>query len=106
MPVEIKLYPKIIDEIQTFPEEDQDKIDYYITERLAKHGLYLLKEGLVKKLNKKLYELKVRVRQATYRVLFTIINSVFWLLVVFKKKSKKAEKRYINLALTRAAQIN
>lgn len=105
MPIELKFRPQVVNEISKFPEEDQDKIDFFITDRLAKNGLYLQKEGLVKKLTKTLYELKIRAVHASYRIIFTVKKSVLWLLVAFKKKSQKVPKKFIDLASARASLI-
>lgn len=101
----IKFCHQVVNEIGKFPEEDQDRIDFFITDKLGRHGLLLQKEGLVKKLTNDLYELKIRAVHATYRILFTIKNSVIWLLVAFKKKSQQIKRKFIDLALMRAASI-
>lgn len=72
-------------------------------------GVGLLRQyGLqkAKPIGRKLYELKVEIKRVAYRILFTIKNSIAWLLVIFKKKEQKLRKRYIDLALTRARSLN
>ena len=87
--------------------KDQDqptaaKISSYI-ELLKTDGPYL-KPPYIKKLQDKLYELRITGRVAV-RILYTVKNSEYYLLDAFKKKTQKTPAREIKVALDRIQEI-
>lgn len=87
--------------------EEQDKqttvkITSYI-ELLETDGPYL-KPPYIKKLQDKLYELRISGKVAV-RLLYTIKNSEYYLLHAFKKKTQKTPSREIKVALDRIKDI-
>lgn len=66
-------------------------------ELLERFG-YRLSSPYVKKLNKDIWELRIRGKQEI-RILFAINNSKYFLLLGFVKKSQKTPKRHIEKAL-------
>lgn len=86
-------------------EQDQPtsaKITSYI-ELLETDGPYL-KPPYIKKLQDKLYELRISGKVAV-RVLYTIKDGEYYLLHVFKKKTQKTPAKEIKVALDRIKEI-
>lgn len=86
-------------------EQDQPtaaKISSYI-ELLKTDGPYL-KPPYMKKLQDKLYELRISGKIAV-RLLYTIKGGEYYLLHAFKKKTRKTPAREIKIALDRIREI-
>ena len=79
----------------------QKSIDFF-----EKHGLKLLGTHYLKKLHGcELYELRIRFNKIAYRIIFSVVNKVAWLLHAFKKTSNGTPQRHIETALNRAKNI-
>lgn len=63
-----------------------------------------LKPPYIKKLQDKLYELRIS-GKITIRVFYTIVNNEYYLLHVFKKQSQKTPSKEIKIALDRMKEI-
>ncbi len=107
--MQIKLFERtngkcpVYEYISNLNEEDQDKIDYKI-EMLEKYGLQqLLRTEDVKKIEKKykIYEL----RPYGYRITFTKVDDIYWLLHGFSKKTNKTPKKEIDKAINIKKQL-
>ena len=86
---------------------EQDKATYakilnYIL-LLKTYGPYL-KPPYIKKLQNKLYELRISGR-ATIRIFYTIVRNEYYLLHGFKKKTQKTPTKEIKTALDRILKI-
>ncbi|MBI2086154.1 type II toxin-antitoxin system RelE/ParE family toxin [Candidatus Daviesbacteria bacterium] len=87
--------------------ENQDKTTYmkliHAIELLENGGPYL-KPPYIKKLQDKLYELRISGKVAI-RIFYTIINGEYYLLHAFKKKSQKTPSKELKVALDRAREL-
>ena len=87
--------------------ENQDKITYmkliHAVELLENGGPYL-KPPYIKKLQDKLYELRIS-GKAAIRIFYTIINGEYYLLHAFKKKSQKTPSKELKIALDRMREL-
>lgn len=87
--------------------ESQDEPTYarilHSLELLEKYGPFL-KPPLIKKVDKKLYELRI-VGKTSVRVFYTIKNNQYYLLHAFKKKGQKAPIKEIKTALDRIGKL-
>ena len=63
-----------------------------------------LKPPDIKKLQNKLYELRISGKTAI-RIFYTIVSGEYYLLHVFKKKTQKTPKREIKVAVDRIKEI-
>ncbi len=63
-----------------------------------------LKPPDIKKLQNKLYELRIPGKTAI-RIFYTIVSGEYYLLHVFKKKTQKTPKREIKVAVDRIKEI-
>lgn len=92
--------------VQEFIEEQDmatsTKITSYI-DLLESHGPYL-KPPYIKKLQDKLYELRIS-GKVKVRIFYTLVNNKFYLLHGFKKKSQKTPPREIKVALDRMREL-
>ena len=70
---------------------------------LADNGPFL-KPPYVKKLQSKLYELRIS-SKAAIRIFYTIANNEYYLLHAFKKKSQKTPVKELKTALDRMKEI-
>ena len=70
---------------------------------LANNGPFL-KPPYIKKLQNKLYELRISGKVAI-RIFYTIINNEYYLLHAFKKKSQKTPLKELKVALDRMKEI-
>lgn len=70
---------------------------------LIDYGPYL-KSPYIKKLQDKLYELRIS-GKVTVRILYTIAHSEYYLLHAFKKKSQKIPIKELKTALDRMKEI-
>lgn len=70
---------------------------------LANSGPFL-KPPYIKKLQDKLYELRISGRVAI-RIFYTIANNEYYLLHAFKKKSQKTPSKELKVALDRIKEI-
>lgn len=94
-------YP-VKDFIEQQDKATQTKIAHSI-DLLADYGPFL-KPPDIKKLQAKLYELRVPGKTAI-RILYTIANSQYYLLHAFKKKTQKTPKKDLKIALDRIKEI-
>lgn len=87
--------------------QDQDKTTYmkliHSIELLENGGPYL-KPPYIKKVQDKLYELRISGKIAI-RIFYTIISGEYYLLHAFKKKSQKTPSRELKIALDRMKEI-
>ncbi len=87
--------------------EIQDKTTYmklvHAIELLENGGPYL-KPPYIKKLQNKLYELRVSGKVAI-RIFYTIINGEYFLLHAFKKKSQKTPSKELKIAIDRLREL-
>jgi len=86
-------------------EQDQPtaaKITSYI-ELLETDGPYL-KPPYIKKLQDKLYELRISGKVAV-RIFYTVLGSEYYLLHAFKKKTQKTPTHEIKIAIDRIKEI-
>lgn len=88
--------------IKSQDEATHAKILQYI-KLLANNGPFL-KPPYIKKLQGKLYELRVSSVVAV-RIFYTISNNEYYLLHVFKKKSQKTPIKEIKIAVDRVKEI-
>jgi len=88
--------------IKSQDETTYAKILHLIT-LLRNYGPYL-KPPYIKKLQDKLYELKISGKVAV-RIFYTIHNNEYCLLNAFKKKSQKTPVKEIKIALDRMGKI-
>ena len=70
---------------------------------LANSGPFL-KPPYIKKLQNKLYELRISGKIAI-RIFYTIVNNEYYLLHAFKKKSQRAPSKELKVALDRMKEI-
>lgn len=70
---------------------------------LIDYGPYL-KPPYIKKLQNKLYELRISGKIAT-RIFYTVTHSEYYLLHAFKKKSQKTPKKELKIALDRIKEL-
>jgi len=70
---------------------------------LSENGPFL-KPPYIKKLQDKLYELRIS-RKVAIRIFYTISNNEYYLLHAFKKKSQKTPTKEIKVALDRMKEI-
>ncbi len=70
---------------------------------LENHGAYL-KPPYIKKLQNKLYELRISGKNAI-RIFYTIHNNRFYLIHAFKKKSQKTPVRELKVAIDRIKEL-
>jgi len=92
--------------VKDFIEEQDKSIAAKITgyiELLETDGPYL-KPPYIKKLQDKLYELRISGKLAV-RLLYTIKDGEYYLLHVFKKKTQKTPTKEIKAALDRIKEI-
>ena len=86
---------------------EQNKTIYmkliHAIELLEKGGPYL-KPPYIKKLQNKLYELRISGKIAI-RIFYTVINSEYYLLHAFKKKSQKTPAKELGIALDRMREL-
>lgn len=75
----------------------------YSIKLLEKYGLYL-RMPHVKKIVRNLYELRITGHEEV-RLLFTPRGTYFIILLAFKKKTNKIEKKYLTTALQRMHTI-
>ena len=87
--------------------KEQDKTTYtkliHAIELLENGGPYL-KPPYIKKLQNKLYELRIS-GKVTIRIFYTIINGEYYLLHAFKKKSQKTPTKELKIALDRMREL-
>ncbi|MEK7502802.1 MAG: type II toxin-antitoxin system RelE/ParE family toxin [Patescibacteria group bacterium] len=87
--------------------QEQDKTTYmkliHAIELLENGGPFL-KPPYIKKLQNKLYELRIS-GNAAIRIFYTIINGEYYLLHAFKKKSQKTPSKEIKIALDRMREL-
>jgi len=94
-----------------FPVKDfikeQDKATYakvlQSIKLLANNGPFL-KPPYIKKLQDKLYELRISGKVAI-RIFYTMVNNEYYLLHAFKKKSQKTPSQELKVALDRMIEI-
>jgi len=94
-----------------FPVKDfikeQDKATYakvlQSIKLLANNGPFL-KPPYIKKLQDKLYELRISGKVAI-RIFYTMVNNEYYLLHAFKKKSQKTPSQKLKVALDRMKEI-
>ena len=67
---------------------------------LLSHKGPFLKPPYIKKLQNKLYELRISGKD-TFRLFYTIINAEYYILHAFKKKSQKTPVRELKIAIDR-----
>lgn len=70
---------------------------------LANNGPFL-KPPYIKKLQDKLYELRISGKVAI-RIFYTIANNEYYLLHAFKKKSQKTPSKELKIALDRMKEV-
>lgn len=80
----------------------QSKINSYI--RLLIDNGPFLKPPYIKKLQNKLYELRISGSVAV-RVFYTIVDGEYYLLHAFKKKSEKTPQKELETALDRMKEL-
>ncbi len=87
--------------------QEQDKTTYmkliHAIELLENGGPFL-KPPYIKKLQNKLYELRISGNVAI-RIFYTIINGEYYLLHAFKKKTQKTPSKEIKIALDRMREL-
>lgn len=87
--------------------EEQDKIirtKINLSIRLLINNGPYLKPPYIKKLQDKLYELRISGKVAV-RIFYTVINSEYYLLHAFKKKSQKTPTKELKTALDRMKEL-
>ncbi len=90
------------DFIREQDEETYAKILSYIL-LLKTHGPYL-KPPYIKKLQSKLYELRISSRVAI-RIFYSIAKNEYYLLHAFKKKTQKTPPKELKIAIDRMKEI-
>lgn len=108
MPVySIEMRSDVHDFIANLPSKAKDKVLFKI-DQLEKHGLKLcqLSKGIVEKIGRNLYALRIKTHDFFCRIIFTFCRSVIWLIVAFNKKSNKISEKIIKLALQRQKELN
>ncbi|MBI4099591.1 type II toxin-antitoxin system RelE/ParE family toxin [Candidatus Microgenomates bacterium] len=71
---------------------------------LLRDGGPFLKPPYIKKLQDKLYELRISGKTAV-RIFYTIVNNEYYLLHAFKKKSQKTPRQELETALDRLKSL-
>lgn len=94
-------YP-VKDFIDKLDKATQTKVAKYIR-LLINYGPYL-KPPYIKKLQDKLYELRITGKIAV-RILYTISGGEYYLLHAFRKKSEKTPQNELQIALDRMEEI-
>lgn len=87
--------------------QQQDEATYakiLLSINLLKDNGPFLKPPYIKKLQNKLYELRIP-GKITIRIFYTIHNSEYYLLHAFKKKSQKTPLKELKLAIDRMNEI-
>lgn len=74
---------------------------------LQTHGLDLMRSSKMKKLRGQtdVYELRTPYRGVAYRILFTIVDGVAWLLHGFPKKTQHTPIRHVRIAIARRGEL-
>lgn len=93
--------------VKTFIQE-QDESTYakfLLSIQLLQNNGPFLKPPYIKKLQNKLYELRISGR-ITIRIFYTIVNNEYYLLHAFKKKSQKTPLKELKVAIDRMKEIS
>jgi len=102
MPWKVCYLPKVHKYLSKLSNKNRSKIKAAI-EHLEQHGP-LISPALSKKIKKDLFELRIK-GQDSYRIFYTKIKSIYYLVHIFKKKSQKIPQKEIKTALDRVKQI-
>lgn len=87
--------------------QEQDEVTYakiLLSVKLLKENGPFLKPPYIKKLQNKLYELRISGKIAT-RIFYTLHNNEYYLLHAFKKGSQKTPLKELRLAIDRMNEI-
>lgn len=98
MPWLVVVFPKVLKFVDKLPQPLKERAVSHI-ELLEQYGLEL-KAPVSKKIKTDLYELRL-VGQDSIRLLYTFYKGKFYILHIFKKKSKKIPGKEIKIALDR-----
>lgn len=98
MPWPVIVFPKVIKFNDKLPKPIKERVVSHI-ELLEQYGLGL-RTPVSKKIKTDLYELRL-VGQDSIRLLYTFYKGKFYILHIFKKKSKKIPEKEIKIALDR-----
>lgn len=95
----------VLDEMQSQPREIRAKFEH--TVRLIQaHGLERVREPYVKRLEGKLWEMRMKGKNTIARAVYvTAVGKRIVVVRVFTKKSQKTPRREIELALRRAERV-
>ncbi|MBF0624544.1 MAG: type II toxin-antitoxin system RelE/ParE family toxin [Magnetococcales bacterium] len=100
------LHESIQDEIESWLEDMQARL-FRIIELIQEFGLERIHEPYVKHLQDKLWEMRVKGRDGIARAIYVTAQGKRLVIVhAFRKKTQKAPRRVINLALLRAREID
>lgn len=102
----IEQFPDVGDYLDNLPAKAQLQIVRKL-DNLTTYGVRFidLTKKVVEKIDRNLYELKVKTKDFFCRIIFTFKQSVIWLLVAFPKKSNKIERKYLEKAKQRKKQL-
>lgn len=92
--------------VKDFIEEQDESTGTKLTsaiDLLETDGPFL-KPPYIKKLQDKLYELRIS-GKVTIRIFYTMINNEYYLLHAFKKQSQKTPRKEIKIALDRMKEV-
>lgn len=93
------------DELNVLPEDQKAKFTW-IVDIIREHGLENVREPYVKHLEKGLWEIRMKGRDGISRTFYVIAKPKRIVVVrVFVKKTNKAPRKEIKLALKRAEEI-
>lgn len=92
--------------VKEFIEEQDEptKTRINLSIRLLIDYAPFLKPPEIKKLQDKLYELRIQ-GKVSVRILYTVVDGEYYLLHAFKKQSQKTPPKEIKVALNRATQL-
>jgi len=76
--------------------EDLSKFDFFV----------LLNKEKVKKIEKDIYEVRLKIQGDFYRFLFVIRGNKAWILEAFKKKTNKTPRKHVENARNRMLSLN
>lgn len=87
-----------------FNQDDETSTKVFSYFALLQNNGPFLKPPQIKKLQSKLYELRIK-SKSNIRVFYTIFNDEYYILHIFKKKSQKIPTRELKTAIDRMNEI-
>jgi len=102
MPWRIVYFPSVLKFINRLPDKDRARLKSAIS-ALESYGPNL-RVPIAKKVDKNLFELRIKGQDA-FRIFYTAVKGVYYLVHVFKKKSQKIPGKELKHALDIVKQL-